>query len=230
MTHKSFGFTRRLLNILFANYYFGRVFFVKSNTKRIALCRFRRTRSMSICALIFLPLLAAAPGLIYAKGGSIEVPENSTAKSYGGGWNCDKGYRESSGACVAVKVPANAYPTNKSFGRGWECNRGYQQINESCGPIKVLVNGYLDYSGDKWKCNRGFLMVDKTCVAIKVPANGYLNESSSRPGWKCERGYRADKEACVALKIPENAHINYSGNNWDCNRPFRKRQGRCELP
>jgi hypothetical protein len=29
------------------------------------------------------------------------------------------------------------------------------------------------------------------------------------------------------LDIPENAHIDYSGNDWECNEPYRKRQGRC---
>jgi len=26
-----------------------------------------------------------------------------------------------------------------------------------------------------------------------------------------------------------NAHIDYTGNDWDCNRPYRKSNGGCEL-
>jgi hypothetical protein len=32
------------------------------------------------------------------------------------------------------------------------------------------------------------------------------------------------------VSVPENARLDYSGNQWHCNRPYRKRQGRCTLP
>jgi hypothetical protein len=31
------------------------------------------------------------------------------------------------------------------------------------------------------------------------------------------------------LKPPENAHINYSGNDWDCNQPYRQQGDGCVL-
>jgi hypothetical protein len=64
-------------------------------------------------------------------------------------------------------------------------------------------------------------------MAIQVPPNGYLADASYGHGWKCDRGYREAGEACVALKMPQNAHIDYSGNDRECNEPYRKRQGRC---
>jgi hypothetical protein len=30
--------------------------------------------------------------------------------------------------------------------------------------------------------------------------------------------------------LPENAHLGYSGTDWDCNKPYRKRAESCVLP
>ena len=192
--------------------------------------RMRRPRNIFIHSLFFLTLLAVAPCLVLAEDGSVEIPKNARAKSFGSGWECNRGYREVNGACAAVKVPANAFPTNASYGHGWQCSRGYRQADESCAAIKIPPNAYLDASGDRWRCDRGYQSVDEACVAVKVPPNGYLTDSSYGPGWECDRGYQSVDAACVAVKVPENAHLNYSGNDWDCNQPYRKQQGRCTLP
>lgn len=220
--------TQQLLNIQSATFYFVTKYFIHLKRYGIVLGRLQRTRTMPAYILIFL--LAIVPSLVFAKGVTNDVPENATAKSYGNGWNCNQGYRESKGACAAVKVPANAYPTNKTYGQGWECKRGFREVNNNCNHIKVPKNGYLDYSGIKVKCDRGYLLVNKTCKAIKVPVNGYLKESSYGSGWTCERGYRVEKGACVALNIPENAHIGFSGKVWECNRPYIREQDNCILP
>ena len=135
-------------------------------------------RASSIRWLIFLALLAAAPGAVFAQGGSLEVPENASAKTYGSGWECDPGYREIDEACAAVKVPANAYPTNKPYGRGWVCGRGFREVGETCAAIEVPANAYLNSSGDKWECERGYRDVGGACDAIKVPEKGFLTNTS----------------------------------------------------
>jgi hypothetical protein len=112
--------------------------------------KIRPPRDMSIHCLILLALLAAVPGLVLAQNGNDMVPENAHAKSYGDGWECDRGYREVDKVCVAIKVPANAYPTNTSYGRGWECIRGYLEVDEACAAIKVPPNAYVSSSGDSW--------------------------------------------------------------------------------
>jgi hypothetical protein len=49
-------------------------------------------------------------------------PSNATLSPYGGAWQCDAGWREEDGACVAVVVPPNAYPSPSRYGqRGWTC-------------------------------------------------------------------------------------------------------------
>ena len=88
----------------------------------------RRPRVISIHSLIFLASLAAAPGVVFAQGGSVGMPENARVKSYGSGWECNRGYREFNGACIAIKVPPNGYLN--SSGDGWKCDRGYRAVND----------------------------------------------------------------------------------------------------
>jgi hypothetical protein len=190
--------------------------------------KMRRLYVLPMYPLISITLLAAVPSHVFARDPLVEIPEHASAKRYGGGWECDRGYREANGICMAVKVPADAYATNASYGPGWECNWGYGKVDETCVAIEVPPNAYLNASGSaRWTCDRGYRPVGEACVPIEVPVNGYLTDDSYRTGWKCERGYREAREACVALDIPENAHIDYSGNDWECNEPYQKRQGKC---
>ena len=91
--------------------------------------KIRQASAISIHSLILLTLLAAVHGLVFAQSDSVELPGNARAKSYGSGWECERGYREDNGTCAAIGVPANAYLTNSSYGSGWECGRGYREDN-----------------------------------------------------------------------------------------------------
>ncbi|MEJ2336304.1 MAG: hypothetical protein P8Y26_11840 [Gemmatimonadales bacterium] len=71
-------------------------------------------------------LLGIAPTLVAAQADATEAPPNSHAKSYGDGWECDRGFRRVNQSCVAVEVPPNAY-LDPSGGR-WECSRGYRKV------------------------------------------------------------------------------------------------------
>jgi phospholipid transport system substrate-binding protein len=68
----------------------------------------RRTRVIFIHSRILLALLGIVPSLVFAQGGSVEVPENARANSFGNGWECDKGYREVDETCLIVLAFANA--------------------------------------------------------------------------------------------------------------------------
>jgi hypothetical protein len=90
----------------------------------------RRIRRPSIPpgrSLVLLVFLLVASGVAPAQGGSAVIPENAHAKSYGSGWECDRGYQLSNGGCEIVQLPANAFSTSaaSSYGRGWECGHGY---------------------------------------------------------------------------------------------------------
>ena len=184
---------------------------------------------LSVYSLLVFSLLAASPGYVYAKNDDVKLPENATARSYGTGWNCDKGYREKNNGCAAILIPENAYSTNKTYGRGWECKRSFRKIDDTCILIKVPTNGYLDHSGKQLKCNRGYLINNDSCDAIDIPENGFLETSSYGPGWECERGYRAEKNKCIALELPANSHIDYSGNSWECDTPYLENNDQCTL-
>ena len=128
--------------------------------------RMRQLSAVSVASLALFALLALASTVVFAQPIASAMPDNAVAKNYGGGWECAPGYRERSGACTAVNVPANAYPINASYGRGWECDRGYKAVGDTCSEITVPTNAYLNSFGDEWQCNRGFKEVGRACVAI----------------------------------------------------------------
>jgi hypothetical protein len=67
------------------------------------------------------------------------VPGSIYADRYGRStWECPRGFQELAEACVAIKVPANAY--RNAFGNAWDCNRGYLRIGERCTVVKVPGN------------------------------------------------------------------------------------------
>jgi hypothetical protein len=65
---------------------------------------------------------------VLAQDGTGPMPENAEARSYGGGWDCDLGYRVEGEECVAIDIPENAYATGRSYGSGWACRRGYEEV------------------------------------------------------------------------------------------------------
>ena len=153
-------------------------------------------RIMSLVAL-----LAVLPAAAFAQLAAVGVPENATARTYGGGWTCNRGFRKDDGACQAIRVPANAFPTDATYGSGWQCRRGFRNADNNCVAIEIPKNAYLNAFGDSWQCERGFEETGATCVLIKVPENGYLSTSLHASGWRCNRGYRADNEQCVAITV-----------------------------
>ena len=87
---------------------------------------------------------------------------------------------------------------------------------------------YAQY-GTGWACERGYRADGETCVRIDVPKNAYFVDSSYGPGWSCERGYSPSDGVCITIELPVNAHLGYSGNDWDCDRPFRRLCTSCGL-
>jgi hypothetical protein len=54
--------------------------------------KMQQVHATSIRLLVLLALMVAAPGLVFSQGGSVELPENARAKSYGSGWECDQAF------------------------------------------------------------------------------------------------------------------------------------------
>ncbi|MEL6757985.1 MAG: hypothetical protein AAFP81_16260, partial [Pseudomonadota bacterium] len=48
------------------------------------------------------------------------IPENASPQSYGKGWTCNPGFRESDQVCDEIVAPANAFLNDRSYGPGWE--------------------------------------------------------------------------------------------------------------
>jgi hypothetical protein len=79
-------------------------------------------------ALLYLAVFALPAELALAQEAKGVIPANATAKTYGNGWECDRGYRKIDSACVVVTLPENAYLTDSSYGSGWTCKHGYKKI------------------------------------------------------------------------------------------------------
>ena len=85
---------------------------------------------------------------VSAQDGTGPTPQNAQPRGYGGGWDCDLGYRVEGAECLALDIPEHAYPTGRAYGTGWDCARGYEDANgTSCTPIPVPANAFLRSSG-----------------------------------------------------------------------------------
>lgn len=181
-------------------------------------------------ALLATLVTAISSGVVSGQSDSSLIPENAHAETYGSGWECDRGYAETDGACTPIQVPANAYLTNSSYGRGWDCKRGFRENRSTCIPFEVPANAYLNASGNGWKCHRGYQNARNACKAVEVPENGYLNDTSYGTGWSCDRGFTPVGRACEPLKLPPNTHLDFSGNRWECDPPLLRRNDECVTP
>jgi hypothetical protein len=89
-----------------------------------------------VCLAIFaVPL---EPALAQEVKGAL--PANATAKTYGIGWDCDRGFVKNGESCIAVTTPANAYLTDSNYGIGWACRYGYKKNDQWL--ISVLLSWF----------------------------------------------------------------------------------------
>ena len=196
------------------------------------------------CVTVKVPVNAYATDLSYGSGWecnrgfkkdrrnactAIKVPKNAYLNASGDGWKCERGYREINEVCDVVKVPQHGFLTDSSYGSGWECSRGYRPIDKRCAAINIPTNGYLNASSSDWKCKRGYRAANDACVVVKVPTNGFFVDISYGTGWRCMRGYQTVGNSCVTVKLPAMAHLDSSGNDWACNKPYRKNEKGCAL-
>lgn len=168
---------------------------------------------------------------VLAQDGTGPLPQNAQSRSYGGGWDCDLGYRVEGAECLALEIPENAYATGRSYGSGWACRRGYEETGGTfCEAIPVPENAFLRSSGYDWHCDRGYRQDRETCVPILLPDNAYLSDDTSGSGWTCERGFTARSGTCVPIAVPENGYLTNAdyGDEWACERGFVEIDGRCD--
>ena len=114
----------------------------------------KRPRAWFVCLLPFLLTTLAMAPAAWSQNDPAGRPRNSHLRGFGNGWECDRGYTQIEGSCVAISVPAHAFLD--SFGDGWECDRGYREVEEACEAVVVPARGLLDFTGHGWTCSRGF--------------------------------------------------------------------------
>lgn len=182
--------------------------------------------------------LAVLAGLIaslafpaFAQDVRAPMPAHAQPKSYGEGWECDRGYRRETDKCLAVIVPENAFATNRTYGAGWECLHGFREVEDAvCIKVVVPDGGYLDPSGKSWSCLRGYTEIEGLCAQVVLPSNAYLSDEVYGSDWLCERGYEVKGDTCAAIAVPQNAFLNDKkhGQPWTCARGYFESKARCE--
>lgn len=178
-----------------------------------------------------LGLLACMLVSAFSHSENAEIPANATKAEFGNRWTCNAGYRKEQQACVKIAVPSNAHLTYRSFGDPWACNRGFRKQGDTCRQILLPANAYLTSpAGDDWKCHRGYRKQGPQCDLIDVPEHAFLNDSTFGAGWTCERGFREVDGRCDPVLIPDRAHLDNSGDGWQCDPPYRRRQESCVAP
>jgi len=182
------------------------------------------------CGLVASVLVACLAPVSFAQDRNGAMPENAYERSFGGGWICDTGYHLDNGACIAVRVPENAFATGRSFGRGWRCRRSFQEVEGmSCREIVIPPHAFLDSTGMSWSCERGFRKIRNRCEPVDVPGNAFLSGDSYGSGWECDRGFSAESGDCVPINVPDNAFLeqdNY-GLGWQCERGYEQQRDAC---
>lgn len=189
--------------------------------------RARLIAKMAVVASVIASL--AVP--VFGQDGTGRVPENAQARSYGGGWVCDLGYRVDGADCVKLDIPDNAHATGRSYGAGWACRRGYEEVNgATCNLIHVPANAFLRSSGHDWLCERGYRQEREVCVPIDLPDHAYLTDDNGGSGWACDRGFTATTEGCLPIAVPQNGYLTNTdyGEEWACERGFVEDRGRCD--
>ena len=187
--------------------------------------------SSYLLLIICYPIASLADESLAPEGpiGELTIPENSTARRNGGGWNCDFGFFKDGDSCKEISLPENALQTDTRYSDSWVCVRGYALVDGKCEKKLIPENAYLNAPATRWECDRGFREVNQKCEKIEVPENGFLTDSIFGRGWKCERGFKIENELCVALEIPDNGHIDYSGHDWECDQPLIREGDTCTL-
>src|SRR5262249_24597815 len=94
-----------------------------------------------------LSLVVLLPLLLTVSFGSPAVSQTpipvNAHKNITGGWDCDRGFRQTGNSCLLVEVPGNAH-LEPVLGHTWDCNKGYRQVGNACVVVDVPVNAHLE--------------------------------------------------------------------------------------
>lgn len=85
---------------------------------------------MALPFTLQLTIFFVAPATAYAQARSSELPDNARKKGYGGGWECNDGFQEKAGTCVAIIIPEGAHLDYS--GNDWECGKRHRRQGDKC--------------------------------------------------------------------------------------------------
>jgi hypothetical protein len=173
--------------------------------------------NMRITRLIFLIFFC---GTAFSQ----TLPQNAHKNPFGGGWECNRGFKQVGNECQKVQLPANV--VLDILGHDWECARGFKNTGGQCIKVQIPANAGLDILGNDWECLRGYKRAGNECQKVQLPTNAVLDILGH--DWECKRGFKRSGNECGKLTIPANASIDISGNDWTCNKGFKRSASECQ--
>lgn len=176
--------------------------------------------NMKISHLIFSILLCSTAF-------SQTLSQNAHKNPFGGGWECNRGFKQVGNECQKVQLPANA--VLDILGNDWECKRGFKRTGNECGKLTIPANASIDILGNDWICNKGFKRSASECQQM---ADGEKKSEADRDkalrdeikrrqargarGNHCDSEYRSGANVCVTVKNAELACSEaYDGSSYD---------------
>ncbi len=125
---------------------------------------------------------------------------------------CNAGYEECSGACVAN---CGDNSTRNSTTCGCDCNTGYEACSGAC-VANCGANSTRNSATCGCDCNTGYEACSGACVAN---CGAYSTRNSATCGCDCNTGYEACSGACVA-NCGANSTRNSTTCGCDCNTGY----------
>lgn len=87
---------------------------------------------LMVCVAVLAGAIVAVAFPVLAQDGTSPMPQNAQARSYGGGWVCERGFVKLGDRSDATILPANTFPDPASNGPGRSCDRGFRLSDGMC--------------------------------------------------------------------------------------------------
>lgn len=86
----------------------------------------------------------------------------------------------------------------------------------------TLANAQVDSPGISSACDNGYVRDGDDCVPFQLPENAVETRYGVGQGWRCRHGFNEVDGGCESVPVPANGFVTSSGDDWDCQRGYRK--------
>lgn len=142
---------------------------------------------------------------------------------------CDEGYVEKSGTCVAAAIE-ECGGHGHLHGSTCHCDDGYVPSGNLCveDTETVECGGHGHLHGDACHCDDGYVPREGTCVedteTVECGGHGHLHDGACH----CDDGYVPSEGTCIAEpELDCGAHGSAHGDHCDCDDGYVEEEGTC---